>query len=46
MPKIEVQREDLYRYIGREYTNDALEDILPCAKAELDGVDEESGFSR
>ncbi len=44
MPKIEVQREDLYRYIGREYTNDALEDILPCAKAELDGVDEESGI--
>ncbi len=43
MPKIEVQKDDLFRYIGKSYTNEALEEILPCAKAELDGVDEENG---
>ena len=44
MPKIEVQKKDLFKHIGKEYTNDALEEILPCAKAELDGVDEEEGI--
>ncbi len=44
MPKIEVHKKDLYSYIGRSYTDSELEEILPCAKAELDGVDEEQGI--
>ncbi len=44
MPKIEVLKEDLFRYTGKSYTDEALEEILPCAKAELDGVDEEAGI--
>lgn len=43
MPKIEVNRDKFYSYIGKEYTDDALEALLPCAKAELDGVDNEEG---
>ncbi len=43
MPKIEVSRKDLFSYIGKTYTNEELEEVLPCAKAELDGVDEEQG---
>lgn len=43
MPKIEVNRDKFYSYIGKEYTDDALEALLPCAKAELDGVDIEEG---
>ncbi len=44
MPKIEVYKRDLFSYIGRSYTNDELEAVLPCAKAELDGFDEEQGL--
>ncbi len=40
MPKIEVNRNKFYGLIGKSYTNDQLEDLLPCAKAELDGFDE------
>ena len=39
MPKIEVNREKFYGLIGKSYTDDELEAVLPCAKAELDGVD-------
>ncbi len=44
MPKIEVNREKFYGLIGKNYTNDQLEALLPCAKAELDGVDEAEGL--
>ncbi|WP_455381579.1 phenylalanine--tRNA ligase subunit beta [Salinispira pacifica] len=44
MPKIEVQEQALYRYAGKKIAGDAeLEEILVCAKAELDGRDEETG---
>lgn len=44
MPKIEVQETTLYRYAGREMKNDVeLEELLVCAKAELDGRDPETG---
>ncbi len=44
MPKIEVNREKFYGLIGKSYTDDELEAVLPCAKAELDGVDNEEGI--
>ncbi len=44
MPKIEVKRDTLYSFIGKTYTDNALEDLLPCAKAELDGVDNDEGI--
>lgn len=43
MPKIEVLTETFYRDLGREYTDEQLEEILPSAKAELDGRDDEAG---
>jgi phenylalanyl-tRNA synthetase beta chain len=44
MPKIEVNRNKFYSFIGKSYTDDALEDLLPCAKAELDAVDNDEGI--
>lgn len=39
MPKIEVQEQFFYDLIGRTCSDAQLEDILPVAKAELDGHD-------
>jgi len=36
MPKIEVNEKLFFEAIGKKYTYDALEDVFPCAKAELD----------
>ena len=36
MPKIECNEKLFFDAIGKKYTYDALEDVLPCAKAELD----------
>ena len=36
MPKIECNEKLFFDAIGKKYTYDVLEDILPCAKAELD----------
>lgn len=44
MPKIELYADTLYGYAGERYTNEQLEELLPCAKAELDGVDEDEGL--
>ncbi len=44
MPKIELYAETLYGYAGKTYSEEALEEVLPCAKAELDGVDREEGL--
>ncbi len=44
MPKIEVNREKFYGLIGKSYTDDELEAILPCAKAELDDFDNDEGI--
>jgi len=44
MPKIEVNREKFYGLIGKSYTEDELEAVLPCAKAELDDVDNDEGI--
>lgn len=44
MPKIEVNRDKFYSFIGKTYTEDALEALLPCAKAELDAVDNDEGI--
>ncbi len=36
MPKIECNEKLFFNAIGKKYTYDVLEDVLPCAKAELD----------
>ena len=36
MPKIECNEKLFFDAIGKKYTYDVLEDVLPCAKAELD----------
>ncbi|MBQ8777209.1 MAG: phenylalanine--tRNA ligase subunit beta [Treponema sp.] len=36
MPKIECNEKLFFNAIGKKYTYDVLEDLLPCAKAELD----------
>ena len=36
MPKIEVNEKLFFNAIGRKYTYAELEDVFPCAKAELD----------
>ncbi|MCF7929543.1 MAG: phenylalanine--tRNA ligase subunit beta [Spirochaetales bacterium] len=43
MPKIEVYRDTLFSYIGRSFTDEELEELLTCAKAELDDTDEAAG---
>ncbi len=44
MPKIEVSMDALWRFIGASLSTEELERILPYAKAELDGVDEDRGI--
>ena len=36
MPKIEVNEKLFFQAIGKKYSYDALEEVFPCAKAELD----------
>ena len=36
MPKIECNEKLFFDAIEKKYTYDELEDVLPCAKAELD----------
>jgi phenylalanyl-tRNA synthetase beta chain len=43
MPKIEVNAKNLYALSGRAFSRSELEQALPAAKAELDGVDEAAG---
>ena len=42
MPKIEIQKDDLFSLIGETLTNDQLESVLESAKAELDDIQENS----
>ncbi|AFG38684.1 phenylalanine--tRNA ligase subunit beta [Spirochaeta africana] len=42
MPKIEVFQSELFARLGKKLSNDELESLLECAKAELDGVDNEN----
>ncbi|MFW5802262.1 MAG: phenylalanine--tRNA ligase subunit beta [Spirochaeta sp.] len=44
MPKIEVFQEALFARMGKKLSNDELETLLECAKAELDDVDDENGL--
>lgn len=44
MPKIEVDRNAFYRYLGKTADEGELEKMFPLAKAELDGVDAEKGI--
>lgn len=44
MPKIEVSTQRFYTSLGRSFTDDELEAILPAAKAELDGRDDAEGL--
>ncbi len=44
MPTIEVYKETLFSFIGKEMGLDELEELLPAAKAELDGYDEDEGI--
>ncbi|GAB6089175.1 phenylalanine--tRNA ligase subunit beta [Spirochaeta dissipatitropha] len=44
MPKIEVYQEALFQRMGAKLSNDELESLLECAKAELDDVDDENGL--
>ena len=44
MPKIEVFKDTLMGYIGRDLSPDELEELLPVAKAELDDYDETEGI--
>ena len=37
MPKIDTQEELFFHLMGRELTDDQMQDIFPVAKAELDG---------
>ena len=41
MPKIDISESLLTRYLGQKLTFEKLEKVLPIAKAELDGIDEE-----
>ncbi len=42
MPKIEVNEKLFFDAVGRRYDYAALEDVLPCAKAELDEKPDET----
>ena len=44
MPKIEVDQKTFYTYLGYTPEKSELEDLLQCAKAELDGVDDDEGI--
>lgn len=43
MPKFETKEKMLFDLLGREYTDDELEQVFPRAKAELDEHDKENG---
>ena len=43
MPKFETKEKFLFNLLGREYTDDELEQVFPRAKAELDEHDRENG---
>ena len=43
MPKFETKEKFLFSLLGREYTDDELEQVFPRAKAELDEHDKENG---
>ncbi len=43
MPKFETKEKFLFSLLGREYTDDELEQVFPRAKAELDEHDRENG---
>ncbi len=44
MPTIEVYKDTFFAFLGKEMTLDELEELLPAAKAELDGYDEQEGI--
>lgn len=44
MPKIELQQEELFKYSGREFRADELEEALTIAKAEIDDPVDENGL--
>ena len=44
MPKIEVYEKSLEKYMGRSYSEEEFENLLPTAKAELDGRDIDEGI--
>ena len=44
MPKIEVQAQEFFSRMGRNYSDEQLEELLVAAKAELDGKDEDEGI--
>ncbi|ADK83215.1 phenylalanine--tRNA ligase subunit beta [Sediminispirochaeta smaragdinae] len=44
MPKIELYADALYGFAGKRYTEQGLEEVFPCAKAELDGSDPDEGI--
>ena len=46
MPKIEVHQDALFAYIGRRYDRDEFEELLTCAKAELDEPADENGVMK
>ena len=43
MPKFETKEKFLFSLLGREYTDDELEQVFPRAKAELDEHDKNNG---
>ena len=43
MPKFETKEKFLFSLLGREYTDDELEQVFPRAKAELDEHDKKNG---
>jgi len=44
MPKIELQQDELFKYSGREFSADELEEALTIAKAEIDDPVDEHGL--
>ena len=44
MPKIEVNRNNFFKQIGKKFSNQKLIDVLECAKGELDEVIEDQGI--
>ncbi len=44
MPKIDVHQKTLFNFLGRSFTDDELEAVLPAAKAELDAPVDQEGI--
>jgi phenylalanyl-tRNA synthetase beta chain len=44
MPKIEVHEKKFYSLIGKSFSHEELENLLPAAKGELDGFDAGAGL--